>query len=122
MIALKRTPIVPEPGRVRRIERSFAWLDHRLAREGFIERMTLVDLAVYVFLVLVADRNGVSFYRKEVIANKLGIDWAQVEGAKRRLAAMGLIAFRPFSPRDVNGFYQVLALPTGGCHDARSLG
>jgi glutathione S-transferase len=122
MIACRRNPVVPEPGRVRRIGRSFAWLDHRLAREGYLERMTLADMALYVFLALAADRFGVSFYRKEVIANKLGIDWAQVEGAKARLVALGLVAFRPFSPGDVNGFYQVLPLPQGGCHDAGSVG
>jgi glutathione S-transferase len=118
MIACRRNPVVPEPGRVRRIGRSFAWLDHRLAREGYLERMTLADLALYVFLVLAADRDGVSYYRKEVIANRLGIDWGQVEEAKARLVAMDLVAFRPFSPREVNGFYQVLPLPQGGCRDA----
>lgn len=65
--ARKVVPVVPEPGRVRRIEGSFAWLDHRLLRKGHLGRMTLVDLAVYVFLVLVADRTGTSFWRKDLV-------------------------------------------------------
>jgi hypothetical protein len=114
MLTRKRVPVVPAPGRVRRIQGSFAWLDHRLLREGHLERMTLTDLAVYVFLVLVADRTGTSFYRKDVACRKLGIDWSQFEESKARLLERGLIAFRPFSPRDVDGFYQVLPLPAAG--------
>lgn len=104
-------PIVPQPERVRRIAGSFAWLDHRLARHGYLERMTLEELAVYVFLVLAADRHGVSFYRKESIAKRLGIDWGQVDEAKARLLDKGLVAFRPFTPLDADGFFQVLPLP-----------
>jgi hypothetical protein len=102
--------VTPEPARVRCIDGSFAWLDHRLLRDGHIERMTLADLAVYVFLVLAADKNGVSFYRKDVVARKLGIDWSQFETAKARLLERGLVAFQPFRPGEVDGFYQVLPL------------
>src|SRR5512147_808245 len=114
MVVARRAPVVPEPDRIRRIQGSFAWLDHRLLREGHLERMTLTDLAVYVFLVLVADRTGTSFYRKDVACRKLGIDWGAFEESKDRLLERGLIAFRPFTPRDVDGFYQVLPVPAGG--------
>lgn len=114
MPALKVRPIVPNPGRVRRIEGSFGWLDHRLLRDGHLEWMTLADLAVYVFLVLAADRTGVSFWRKDVMAQKLDIGWSDFEAAKRRLLERELIAFRSFSPGEVDGFYQVLPLPAGG--------
>ncbi len=57
---------IPQPTRVRKIERSFAWIDHRLLRNGYLEIMTHHDQALYLFLALVADRHGVSFYRKEV--------------------------------------------------------
>lgn len=114
MPALKVRPVVPEPQRVRRIEGSFGWLDHRLLRDGHLEGMTLTDLAVYVFLVLAANRDGVSFYRKDVISEKLDIGWSDFEEAKRRLLERRLIAFRPFSPTEVDGFYQVMPLPAGG--------
>lgn len=104
-------PILPEPANVRRIRGSFAWLDHRLLREGHLERMTLVDLALYVFLVLAANKDGCSFYRKDLVSRKLGIDWEQFEESKARLLERGYIAFRPFSIGDVDGFYQVLPLP-----------
>lgn len=114
MPALKVRAVVPDPLHVRRIEGSFGWLDHRLLREGHLEGMTLTDLAVYVFLVLAADRSGVSFYRKDVISRKLDIGWGDFEEAKRRLIERRFIAFRPFSPTEVDGFYQVLPLPPGG--------
>jgi hypothetical protein len=71
-------------------------------------------MAVYLFLVIVADANGVSFYRKDLISKRLGIDWDQFEGAKARLLERGFIAFRPFTAGDVDGFYQVLPVPPGG--------
>lgn len=114
MVVPRRAPIVPQPDRIRRIRGSFAWMDHQLLREGHLERMTLTDLAVYVFLVLVADRTGTSFYRKDAACRKLGIDWGQFEESKARLLERGLIAFRPFTPRDVDGFYQVLPVPPDG--------
>jgi hypothetical protein len=72
--------------------------------------MNLFDMALYVFLALAADRNGVSFYRKDVISRKLGVDWSQFETAKARLLERGLIAFKPFRPGEVDGFYQVLPI------------
>lgn len=111
MPARKVVPIVPEPGKVRRIAGSFAWLDHRLLRDGHLERMTPCALALYAFLVLAADRNGVSFYRKDLMSKRLGIDWDEFESAKALLLERGYVAFRPFSPGDVDGFYQVLPIP-----------
>ena len=114
MPARKVVPIVPDPARIRRIQGSFAWIDHRLVRDGHLERLSIIDMAVYLFLVIVADANGISFYRKDLISKRLGIDWDQFEEAKARLLERGLIAFRPFASGDVDGFYQVLPLPQGG--------
>lgn len=90
MAARKVVPILPEPTKVRRIQGTFAWLDHRLLREGHLERMTLGDVAVYVFLVLAANREGCSFYRKDQACKKLGIDWDQFEESKARLLEIGI--------------------------------
>jgi hypothetical protein len=99
---------LPQPQRGRRIEKSFAWIDHRLLRSGFLPVMTHQDQSLYLFLVLAADRNGVSFYRKEKICDCLGLDFQQFEVAKDRLIGMNLIAFQPYSVLLPNGFYQVL--------------
>jgi hypothetical protein len=99
---------LPQPQRVRRIEQSFAWIDHRLVRNGFLPVMTHQDQSLYLFLVLAADRNGVSFYRKEKICDHLGLDFGQFEVAKDRLVGLKLIAFEPYTALSPNGFYQVL--------------
>jgi hypothetical protein len=99
---------IPRPRRVRRIEKSFAWIDHRLLRNGYLAVMTHQDQALYLFLVLAADRHGVSFYRKEKICDAVGLDWGQFEVARDRLIDLGLIAFEPYSAVTPNGFYQVL--------------
>jgi hypothetical protein len=103
---------IPQPQNVRKINGSFAWLDHRLMRNGFVEVMTADDLLLYMFLVLVADRNGVSFYRKEKICDTLSLDWRRFEIARDRLIFMQLIAFEAYSVCSPNGHYQVL--PVGG--------
>jgi hypothetical protein len=101
---------IRQPQRVRRVEpgRSFAWIDHRLLREGFVPVMTHQDQSLYLFLALVADRDGVSFYRKEKICHILGMDFGAFEVARDRLIDLGLLAFGPYSALSVNGFYQLL--------------
>ncbi len=99
---------IPQPQRVRRIEKSFAWIDHRLLRNGYLQVMTHQDQALYLFLVLAGDRHGVSFYRKEKISDALGLDWVQFEVARDRLIDLKLIAFDPYNACTPNGYYQVL--------------
>ena len=99
---------IPQPSRVRKIEKSFAWVDHRLLRNGFLPLLTHQDQALYLFLVLAADRHGVSFYRKEKICDILGLSLADFEIARDRLIDLKLIAFEPYSAFAQNGFSQVL--------------
>ena len=99
---------IPQPARVRRIENSFAWIDHRLLRNGYLEVMTHHDQALYLFLALVADRHGVSFYRKEKICDCVGLDWGEFEVARDRLIDFKLIAFERYSALTPNGYYQML--------------
>lgn len=99
---------IPQPQRVRRIEKSFAWIDHRLLRNGYLAVLTPSEQSLYLFLVLVADRHGVSFYRKEKICDLLGLDFGPFEVARDRLIDLKLIAFEPYSAASPNGHYQVL--------------
>ena len=101
---------IPQPKNIRNIKGSFAWIDHRLMRNGFMETMTHQDIALYLFLILVADKNGVSFYRKEKICEAVSLDFSQFEIAKDRLINMKLIAFESYSVLSPNGYYQVLPI------------
>ena len=55
---IEKSPLCPE--RVRKITGSFAFLEHRFFRDGFWTSLSQHALLLYVFLVLVADRNGLS--------------------------------------------------------------
>jgi hypothetical protein len=101
---------IPQPQRLRRITTSFAWIDHRLVRNGYLAVMTQQDQSLYLFLALAADRHGVSFYRKEKICDLLGLDFSAFQVARDRLITLGLLAFAPYSALTVNGFYQLLSI------------
>jgi len=103
---------IPQPKNIRNIKGSFAWVDHRLVRNGFTKVMTHQEMVLYLFLVLVADKNGVSFYRKEKICEAVSLDYSQFEIAKDRLVNMKLIAFEGYSVLSPNGYYQVLPIET----------
>jgi hypothetical protein len=89
-------PHIPQPQNVRRITGSFAWIDHRLLRNGRLQAMTHQEMVLYLFLVLAADRHGVSFYRKEKICDLVALDFQQFEVARDRLisAVLCLLAER----------------------------
>ena len=103
---------MPQPKKIRKINGSFAWIDHRLVRNGYLQVMTHDDMVLYLFLILVADRNGVSFYRKEKICDAVSLDFSPFEIAKDRLINMKLIAFESYSAISPNGYYQVLPIET----------
>jgi hypothetical protein len=101
---------IPQPQNIRKIKSSFAWIDHRLLRNGFLQIMTHQDMALYLFLVLVADRNGVSFYRKEKICDALSFDFRQFEIARDRLINFKLVAYEAYTVLSPNGYYQILPI------------
>lgn len=104
---------IPQPQNIRKINSSFAWMDHRLVRNGFLQVMTHQEMALYLFLVLAADRNGVSFYRKEKICDALGLDFREFEIARDRLTSFKLVAFEAYTALSPNGYYQVLPIDSG---------
>jgi hypothetical protein len=108
----KRPTVVPSPDRVRSIRAgTFGWIDHRFTRDGHIQKLSLEDIAVYVFLVLAADRFGVSHWRPDVMGKHVGLDVSDVRRATARLTAFDLVAFKPYHSHSSDGFFQVLSLP-----------
>lgn len=107
---MTRPKVIPDPSHIRAIRSSFGWIDHRLLRDGHLERMGLPEIAFYLFLVLAADRSGLSYYRLEHISKILGLSEDDFHLARRRLLEKRLIAFTPFRPGDVNGYVQLLPL------------
>lgn len=91
------------PDRLRQPPAQFSWVDHRLVREGHLRRCHSDGQALYLFLVTVADAEGLSYYGDETAAGHLAMEIPRLRAARRNLVEAGLIAYeRPF--------YQVLSL------------
>jgi hypothetical protein len=95
----------PQPDRIRSIQGSFSWIDHRYLRQGFDQGLTRVEKLLYFVLIAVSNSEGVSFYSDERLWEILEIRHShELDGARSELVARDLIAFK-------DGIYQVLALP-----------
>lgn len=90
--------------RVRQITGSFAFLEHRFLRDGFWSRLSQHALLLYVFLVVVADRNGLSYYSYDKICTLLRLTLDDYLVARNALIERDLIAFD-------GHLFQVLSLP-----------
>ena len=95
---------VLHPERLRKIEGSFSWIDHRFITGGFLRDLSTLEILLYLFLVAVSDRNGLSFYHDDRMASLLKIDLPALGQAREGLVLRSLLAYE--SP-----LYQVLSLP-----------
>ncbi len=96
-----REPVLPK--RRRRIPPQFSWVDHRLVRDGHIEGRSVEALALYLFLVSVADADGLSWYSVAALCRALSWRPPQLCQARRELCEAALVAYR-------KPLYQVLDL------------
>jgi HEAT repeat protein len=96
-----KTPVLPH--RVRKVPKSFSWIDHRLIRKKYLDRISHPAAALYLFLVCVGDDKGLSYYGDKSIMKTLSMELRALQGARRELIRTGLIAWQP-------PIYQVLCL------------
>ena len=99
---IQKQPILTQ--RVRRIEGSFAFIIHRFLQDGFFASLTLNERSLYFFLVLAADRQGLSYYAYDKICTLNGISVDEYIEARDGLIKKDLIAFD-------GSLFQVLSLP-----------
>ena len=90
--------------RVRKIEGGFSFVPIRFMTGGFLEALPKNELLLYLFLVIVSDRNGLSYYSYDRICTALEIDIEDYIEARNALIAKDLIAFD-------GTVFQVLELP-----------
>lgn len=82
-------------------------MDHRLVRDDHVGRCDAPALALYLFLVCVADAQGLSYYSDRSICQRLHWEGAVLMEARRRLQKAGLLAYE-------KPIYQVLELESHG--------
>jgi hypothetical protein len=109
--AKPRPKRLPRPDAPRAIARSFGWIDAEFLRQGWFVHLTPEEVTLYLFLCLVADRDGVSFYRVDTIERKLGMRDDVILKGREHLVTMGLTAFEPYGVGQRDGFWQVLRVP-----------
>lgn len=88
---------------MRQIPSGFSWVDHRLIRHRRLEGRPHGAWALYLFLVTVADAQGLSYYSDAALCRHLQMDPLELSATRRQLEAAELIAYR-------KPLYQVLAL------------
>ena len=105
-----------DPQRVRHIEGGFSFIPHRFLTDGFLTSLTQKELLLYLFLVLVSDRYGLSFYSYDSICSLLQLSLEQYIEARDGLMEKEMICFD-------GTIFQVLDLPSKPVvHSNRKLG
>jgi len=94
---------LPNPQQLRRIPPQFSWIDHRLVRDGYFERCSCEAMALYLFLVTVADLRGLSYYSQPSLMKQLKMGTVRFSQARMELIQLELIAYQ-------HPLYQVLSL------------
>ncbi len=98
------TKKVLNPDRIRCIDGGFSFIPHRFLTDGFLKTLSQQELVLYVFLILAADRSGLSFYSYDRICSLLHMNVEQYMAARDSLIEKKLIAFD-------GTLFQVLSLP-----------
>ena len=94
-------PICPD--RIRSIPEQFSWVDHRLVRDRHIELLSHEAATLYLFLITVADCQGLSYYADASLCERLVMDAPTLACARACLLKSRLVAYK-------RPLYQVLAL------------
>jgi len=93
------------PNRLRRIDDGFSFIPHRFLTDGFLDSLSQREILLYLFLVLVSDRHGLSFYSYDSICSLLKLSVDDYIEARDSLITKDLIAFD-------GTIFQVLDLPS----------
>jgi hypothetical protein len=102
------------PDRVRKIRGSFAFIEHRFLHDGFWADLDHHQLLLYFFLVMVADRFGLSYYSYDKICTLLRLTVDEYIDARNTLIDKDLLGFD-------GRLFQILSLPKRPKREASAL-
>ena len=78
-------------------------MDQRLVREHYIDQLSHEACTLYLFLLTVADAQGLSFYSEPSLCQRLSLTPTDLHTARQELIPLDLVAY-------AHPLYQVLAL------------
>ena len=91
------------PQQMRQVPLQFSWIDQALVQRHLIDRCDARAAALYLFLVTVADAQGLSYYGSATLMQRLHLSAEELSAARRQLLDLELVAYE--AP-----LYQVLAI------------
>lgn len=95
---------------MRILSKYFSPVPHQLVRDGHLSRIQAPAASLYLFLICVGDKSGVSYYSDSAVRQRVNV--ANIQQAREELINADLIAYdKPL--------YQVLSLPAPAQTEAR---
>lgn len=91
---------------IRKMEYPFGWIPMRFITDGIIKTLYAEEILLYIFLSIVSDRDGMSWYGDKRIRELTGMAAVDIIKARFALDKKGFIAYK-------KPYYQVLAMPKG---------
>ena len=83
---------------LRKVPKQCSWLDQRLVRELSIDQLSHHAWALSLFLVTVAEAQGLSYYAEPSLCQRLSLTCPELHEARQALMTLGLVAYqRPLS-------------------------
>jgi hypothetical protein len=73
---------------------SYSIVDHNILHGGYLHRLSHEAMALYLFLVVVGNRDGRSFYSDGTIMEIVRLDKGELNLARKELIGEGLIDYR----------------------------
>jgi hypothetical protein len=103
-VEMRHHPQPIKPGRLRRIEPPFGWIPFQIVSSGLLRQLSTEGKLLYFVLCVVADRQGLSFWSEQRLAELLCLPRGELKRARLELCEWDLLAF--------NGWlYQLLSFP-----------
>ena len=82
------------PERLRQIPEQFSWVDHALVQRHLIDRCDARAAALYLFLLTVAEAQGLSYYGNASLMQRLHLSTEELGSARQQLIGLELIAYQ----------------------------
>jgi hypothetical protein len=80
------------------VPKQFSWVDQRLVRERYIDQLSHQACALSLFLLTVADAQGLSSYAEPSLCQRLSMTSPELHQARQALITRDLVAYqRPLS-------------------------
>ncbi len=96
--------VYPLAGR-REMEYPFGWIPRRFATDGIMKTLNWAEISLYIFLSIVSDNRGISYYGDKKICGLAGLTNEALVNARFMLEQKEFITYK-------KPFYQVLKMPS----------